>query len=411
MSDNLTPSVLSESDAAIHPKAIAQQPTSFSTYSSILNFTKFATEIANTVKRTQARMDRTPFHWRVFAQLPSKPLVMNLLQEVLPEMQLHGILLPKESIFELVDELYVVGVEKRAPSPSHWAMANSFFAAAIRHKTAQGSLEGMSPTIWSYFKNAFAVFPELVIQAPELPACEALLAMAMFMFGTADTRVTLQLTATAARLAYSLGLHRRRYYLTLEDMKAERCRRVLWVTYILGAEVMHKYGVPSPFQNENIFLPLPGEDSVGDKMPVYYRKLAEIAVIQSKIHNLLLSGRPSQDMDEKLIEEIGSTYKELQLWKRSLPQHLQEPSEASEKDPDMAVALLHFKYYSCAAKIHVGMSRIVVFEFSNPGVDPTHIPNQTFSSIKMTRDMAAAAARGTIGMLRHLPLEPFPQVW
>ncbi|KAJ4288963.1 hypothetical protein N0V90_011305 [Kalmusia sp. IMI 367209] len=359
----------------------------------------------------RTEIDRTSFSQRIFAQLHSKPLVLNLLQQVIPELQLHGILLPKELIAELLDKAYMIGVDGCASSSSDWAMTNALYAAAMRHNTARGSLGGLSPIIWSYFKNAFAVFPELIIQAPELRACEALLAMAVFMLGTADARVTSQLTTAAAQLSHSLGLHRQCYYHSLGDVEAEHCRRVFWMTYTLNAEVTHKNGLPSIFQNQEISLELSSGSSAGEKIPGYYRKLTEIAVIQLRIHNLLPADKLFKNMDGKLLEDVRSTHKELQLWKKSLPQHLQEPNEISDEDPDIAIALLHFKYYSCAAKFHVGISRIVVFECPSPGDDLTRRSNQSFSSTKMARDMAASTARGIIGLLSHLPLQPFSQVW
>ncbi|KAF2016152.1 hypothetical protein BU24DRAFT_194872 [Aaosphaeria arxii CBS 175.79] len=382
---------------------------------SIQIFSTFATEVHNNVQKSRRDLDRGPFQWKIFAQLPVKLLVLDLILQAMPSLPLQSILYPRDLLQNLPCNppgLTTDGSNEFSSVPE-WALTNSLFANAMRLKTALGSLKGLSPMIWGYFKNAFSVFPELVIHTSELPACEALVSMAMFMHGTADVRVALQLTAAATNLAYCLDLRSMCLDSDVGENEVERYRRLFWTTYLLNADILHKYDVPSPVHSEKMLPPLPQEVDIGDGLPGYYRKLAEISIIQCRLDNALSASRSLGQTNGGVLETARSVLNDLQGWRKSLPDHLQHSNVIQEHDFAVSVMVLHMKYFSCAIKVYTHISRGALFGFPALEDITSNTPGQNTSNTRLSFDMVMArnAALETMNLFQLLSLQPFAQIW
>ncbi|RSL86400.1 hypothetical protein CEP52_015825 [Fusarium oligoseptatum] len=201
---------------------------------------EFARNVGAEIHRMRAHEDQGPYRSRVFAKLPMRPQFDSLVEPVVAELQQHGIIITHESLLQRLDQQYLAGTDSCVDDPSRWTILNSLFAAAMLHRTTNESLTHISQTAWSYFKNAFSMFPELITRGRDVSACEALLAMTAFMQRTADTQITLQLTGATSRLVQTLGLHLREFYRSLDVPTAQRHQRVFWATYVLEVEMMDK---------------------------------------------------------------------------------------------------------------------------------------------------------------------------
>ncbi|CAO2654524.1 Nn.00g112570.m01.CDS01 [Neocucurbitaria sp. VM-36] len=366
--------------------------------------TEFAADITSTSQQIQTDMDRGCFHRRVFARLPPRAHLLDLVQLSLDKLQLHGRLLDMNSFISLVDEQYAAGTDNCTDNPSRWATINSIFASAVLCRMNNDSLSKMSPIAWSYFKNAFAIFPELVIQGMDILACEALLAMAMFTLRTANVRTTLQLASAAARLAHELGLHQSAHYLPLDTATANRHGRVFWTVYVLNTDLMHKSSLPSPFCNGTRAVKFP------EDMPEFVRLAAELSIIQSRIQALVHLDEPAQD-NVKVVDALMATYQELLTWKRILPERQQPELQSTAEILDLPLAALHLKYYSSVGKIHMALAILLDSETFPPANDDSIKANSRYPSGKEAKAMCEAAASKTISVLQHLALQPFSQIW
>ncbi|KAH6639898.1 fungal-specific transcription factor domain-containing protein [Boeremia exigua] len=373
------------------------------------------------VQQVQADMDGSHVHRRMMTPLPAKHLTAELVQLLVEQSQLHRTLFTAKSLLSLLNQQYTAGSGNCVDDPSRWAVVNSFLASAMLQSTTCNSFQGIFPTAWTYFKNSFAVLPELVVQAAELSACEALLAMAMFMLASADARTTSQLIAAAARLAHGLGMQRRGYYLSTDPVESAQYRHIFWTVYILDVEMMHKYGLPSLLQNGDVHAELRKGEQIdgycdrtsldGQSSNGISQQRVRLAVIQSKIHTLLMSDKFMQKRSIDLLDDVAAMHQELQTWKNSLPEQMQPGGVSCENPLDMLLAFLHFTYYSSLARVHMAVARILEPDCSDSARDTNLEANQNYLSGKLARAMCAATARATIGVLRQLPLQPFSNLW
>jgi hypothetical protein len=100
----------------------------------------------------------------------------------------------------------------------------------------------------------------------------------------------------------------------------------------------------------------------------------------------------------------------LQTWKGTLPEQMQPGSKGSGEMLDIPLATLHYTFYSCAAKIHTAIARIMspVLFTSFGGVLGAEDTNR---SAELTRNLCAASARSILTVLRCLAPQPFSRLW
>lgn len=99
-------------------------------------------------------------------------------------------------------------VDGCSENPSWWACLNAVVAMAIQLKTMNDAFRTVSDFSWSLFKNAFALYPELMENEPTILSVQALLSMAMFLSGTTDTKTMSLLLSSAVEMIRVLGLHK-----------------------------------------------------------------------------------------------------------------------------------------------------------------------------------------------------------
>jgi hypothetical protein len=398
----------------------------------VKQFIAFSEDIRTTARQMQARIqaNQSCFERRTFISLPPEDHAVELIRPVIEEVQLHGVFLTTEDVLKQLIEQYRSGVDECSSDPSRWATLCSFLAMSAHHRTASGSVVGMSSIAWAFFKNAFAMYVELaIIQRPQIPTCEALLAMTLFMLRTADACVAARLTATVVQSVYMLSLHKYEHYIDLEPNLAERQRMIFWATYVVNADLAHRYGTPSSLDVNNFDIAFPGhvyhhvsddvdhlEDLIQTEQAIYLRRRAVLAVTQLRIHKVLqqaLSWNAKRKLSD-IEDAITAIDEELQAWKHSLPISIQ-PGFRSHESPllEMPIAMLHYIYFSCISKVSM-----VVVLLACPVVSdavsheqPAAEMNTSPSSSQLARGACVIAAREILRVQLRLQWQPLTHLW
>ncbi|GJC79066.1 fusaridione A cluster transcription factor fsdR [Colletotrichum liriopes] len=340
-------------------------------------------------------------------------------QTVVEEVQLFCPSVTRGHFLRLVDAQYAADPGDNNDDPARFAIINGLFGAAMRWRIANDSFEEMSAGSWCYYKNAYAIFPELVAQGNDVSACEALLAMATFSLGTADARTTSQLASAAARTSQILGLHIRETYTNLDTVEMERRKRVFWATHILNTDMMVKYGLPTPFdQCEMIEFPTEDFILVGDptiRTLNFVQSMARLSRIQTRIHqqfsphNLQLQS----GTDHHVV--VIACNCELDEWRSSLPEDLQPDPTAllMTRELETPVALLHLVYFNALIKTHMALARIKNASRLHPS-SPFYgawLSTESLPNIEQSYAKCTSAARASIDLLRMISPQPYVHLW
>ncbi|UQC89690.1 fungal specific transcription factor domain-containing protein [Colletotrichum lupini] len=376
--------------------------------------------LRNARNQIEATVDRRPFSRTTFARFPPQDYILDLEVTVMEEVQLFCPAMTRETFLGHTDKQYGVHADQNdCDTSARRAIANAMFGAAMRWRTANDSFERFGGLSWGYYKNAYAIVPELLLQGTNVLACEALLAIATFSLQTADARTTAQLASAAARTAQIIGLHKRETYASLDAIESARRRRVFWATHILNTDMMAKYGLSHPFAHDDVTVELPDKDAtVFDGIshsPCLLNSMAQLSRTQVTLHgkfsphNLQL-----QSGTEHHMMMILSNC-ELEEWKCSLPQESRpDPSTPSTTGAvDMHTALLHFIYFSTLIKTNINLARLKNATSVQPSCSlySDWVNRGAFPSIEQSHSKCTSAARAIIDLLRVMPPQPYVNIW
>lgn len=171
----------------------------------------------------------------------SKHLIKNSFGEITSEYLLFDV----SNFMELLGAQYAVSPSGLGDNCARWASINAVLALVIRSKAAPGAGKGLSDIIHAFYRNAFAVLLDLILQDPSLLSIQALLAMAMFAQGTPDHQEFIMLVTSASRQLEMLNLSQPTLWLELDSEEMEQCRQVFRIAHILDKKVGMRYGIRS----------------------------------------------------------------------------------------------------------------------------------------------------------------------
>lgn len=387
-------------------------------------FTVFAADVSRSMEHLQSQVSRGFYESRIYAQLPPKHLAIDVLHSVTESIQVHGIFLAREDIMNRVNEQYIAGAGDYRSNPCRWATVCSLLGVSALQRIDNGSLTALSSTAWGFFKNAFAIYAEIAVREPSVACCEALLAMALFMLRSADTRVAGQITATAARVAHILGMHMTEYYAGLNNAEAYRSKRIFWVIYIINAEMTHRCDLPSPLGAVEISVEFSRDEQYHSTSPgrldqiTLLRERATLAIKQLRIYELLqkvVSRQFSKQESFGLLKPLLEIYDDLESWKDALTTDKQV-CDGMYGAPllEVPVALLHFIYLSCKGKVSTTIALLIDLKTCNPVLreDKLSSPERPLLNSRTSSTECAMTARKTLDVLFRLrPQQPFTHLW
>ncbi|KAI8151441.1 hypothetical protein K4K54_000212 [Colletotrichum sp. SAR 10_86] len=372
----------------------------------------------------ESRMDHSPFKRRAFTSFPPPEYLLDLEQAVIEDIQLFCPTITRKHFLELAEQQYTGGAREKTAidDPARWAIINALFATAVQWRTANDSFEDMSPMSWGYFKNAFSVFPELLISGGGVSTVEAMLTMATFLLGTTDARTTLQVASSAARTAQMMGLHRREAYTKLDAAQSRQHRRACWVAFIIDTEMTVRFGISPSFNLSQMNADLPDEGlasfnhaigiTCAEKTQCYVRKLAELSRIRYKIHDQLSIDSIKTQAGPHHQAAVLALSAELEAWRNSFPEHLRPKLTAVVHDRELEthVVLLHVYYFDALIKIHTNLARLKSVSSHSLTLcqNPSWEASQgSYPNVQDAYEKCTAAARATVEILRVTPPHSF----
>jgi hypothetical protein len=353
------------------------------------------------------------FQGRNIRPLPPKHECLSVLKDFFVHYNNYFPLYHEPTFMRLVDRHYsrdsYAGVE-------WWASLN--VALAIGHRLRVVS--GLAPLdegqkAWDYLMNAMGTFTELAMRKADLLSVQALLGMALFLWGTPSPQPTSSLVTTAVRLSHCIGLHNRGSDWNLSQVESEQRTRVFWIGYMLDRDIAFRSGQPPTQNDDDIDVELPSaepEDDVGNvsladgkgKVNIF-RCACEFATIEGKAYKQLLSPRAAKQSDCELISTIGELDRQLEEWKDSIPVDLRPEHEikASHTPLIQYIVAIHFAYYNCLASIH----RRAIYHGCWTSRNVIALNPRIFSSAAL----CVSAARASIDLIKHIPQDNFTCVW
>ncbi|KAH7305237.1 hypothetical protein B0I35DRAFT_444194 [Stachybotrys elegans] len=368
------------------------------------SFLNFFTQVNAAHRQIESGLDHSPFPRKVFASLPPRELFIDLMERIEdkpPVAYQFPLFLGETPIFDSVTRQYEDGAGDCSRNPIGWAILNAMFASALPLQTEHDSQRNVQSMAWAYFKNAFAVFPEILIKGDGLSSGEALVCMSAFLSSTPDGRVAVQVVTSAAQLLSTLGLNAdmdavKEMDLTRQDV------RLFWMHYVSESELDFKYGccfnrvLRSPLQENRNLANSQATDSVS-----ILRLFAHFSIIRSKVLRDLSRLR---DLDRaQLLHDCLELTNELHTWHEAMTYFI-SASQAGEV-ASYAMTHLSFSYYGVMILI-----KTATWHASKGNADrplSTDSPDPGLMGWKG----CVAAARATIETMPNLAKLSFSQIW
>ncbi|KAJ4189001.1 hypothetical protein NW759_016798 [Fusarium solani] len=380
---------------------------------------RFQREITTTIIHTQRHMSY--FERVTYVQLPPRAQFIPFITSALEAMNQVWPLLSLRDILKLADEQYTAGISNCNDNPTRWAMLNALIAMAIQWKADNKATEELFPLSWAHFKNAYAIFPELVMQGADLQACQAILIMALFMQGTADARTFTNLLSAATQVGQCIGLHLKDPCSASEVAEAEIRSRTFSLLYVLQCNVSIRFGLQAPaFHTSSLFHLTNLGDEVGMELPnqeaatdncitpsasvrgILLRHMSTLALVQSRIHTTLCLGSALWESRDGMLQALTQLDNDLETWNLGLPAEIRPTS--TSRSVELGVMQLHFGYYASTWKLHAANNRLQKL------LAPTFMGSRE-PPILLTSPSPADSARATISLLQSIPPQPFAFLW
>jgi hypothetical protein len=222
------------------------------------------------------------------------------------------------------------------------------------------------------------------------------------------------ITATAGRMAYTIGLHRKLDYQDeagFPESEINTRSNVFWVAYIMDKGLALRLGHPSGINDNDIGVDLPKENRTPYFLPdgsqrydIFYLQV-RLAVLQSRIYSELYSAAARKRSALERLRSVSELDKELQDWKMNVPVEIR-PDEfiRCSEDQFPPVFLLHFDFFNCMSTIH----RVSVHHrgswTNEDGVRTAQAPHnpQLNPRVYSSQSICLEAARSTIKLLRYV---------
>ncbi|EPS44284.1 hypothetical protein H072_1723 [Dactylellina haptotyla CBS 200.50] len=373
-------------------------------------------------------------HWRpdvwdaVFSTkaqnpLPSKAEAEAYAKEYFSTVNLLFPLYHQETFESMLEEHY----SDNPPKGSGWfaslsmvlAMGSRIRGSKLKTPSADEESRG-----WKLFQNAMCLYPVLTLQNTDILSIQALLAMALFLQGTANPQPLYNIIAAAVRVAFSIGLHRRADAFGFGREEAEHRKRVFWIAYLIDKDIALRSGRPSTINEEDVNVELPEEESFdglgvinlsgGRGRVNLFRRNCRFAQIQSRVYMQLYSAKAAKQSDGELLNTIGDLDRELEDWRDSMPLDFRPEHEISDAylDTHMPIVLMHFSYFNCLATIHrmsiahsYWTNRLAQYAVS--GLSTRPLNPRVFSSAALS----VSAARSSIHLLKYVNQNDINCIW
>ncbi|KAJ4273053.1 hypothetical protein NW764_013001 [Fusarium oxysporum] len=304
----------------------------------------------------QAQKNKSNLERTVFAPLPPKEHILHFISSALEDMYEVQSLFSTDDVLKLVNDQYSAGSSNCHANPTRWATLNALIATGIHWKADNKAIEELFPVSWAYFKNAFAIFPEIVMNSDGIDSCQAMIAMAFLMRGTADARAFTVLLSAAAHAIHCIGLNLEGLYGSSDLIDIERRRRSFWTIYVLRCNASLNFDLPAPSDDVSVELPSQALAIDPSSSTHLLGHMSTLALIQSRISRCCCPGSSLSKSIDKMTQALAELDKGLESWRTGLPSEVQ-PTALAQVD-NLGIIQLHFAYYASTWKIYTAIGKI-----------------------------------------------------
>ncbi|KAK0713430.1 hypothetical protein B0T26DRAFT_717426 [Lasiosphaeria miniovina] len=296
------------------------------------------------------------------------------------------------------------------PDAGWQGVMNAIIASTVHFKTLNSSFREVAVYSWCFFRNAYAMLPELIVHGDGLGAAQAVMAMALFMRQSADTRTTSRLLSMAVHMQQSASprVMTAAYRIPSPDER-ENQSRLFWTTFVLDMEMTINTGLPPVHHHaeQGVTADLPIE--LGQRNMVF-RLRAELARIQQRIGTVV-------QLNTHKLPDLFALESEVEAWCLRVPLEFRprwfsdqlESASSNESPMDVSVAMLHLVYYNSLSLVSWVSVRHTTAEML-----PVESPRDIDSINKRTsrhKSVSRAAARATIRSMSRFPTQSFTELW
>jgi hypothetical protein len=167
------------------------------------------------------------------------------------------------------------------------------------------------------------------------------------------------IAASASRLAYRIGLHRKLDEFGLSEVEINQRRNVFWVVYVMDKSVALRLGHPSIMIDDNIEVDLLQEKNPVEKDPDGSNRYnifcfqIQLAMIESLVYTELYSVRSQSRSALERLRSVGQLDKALLHWQEGLPVEIQTDKDIQcTQEQLLPIIMMHFDYFNCLTTIH-----------------------------------------------------------
>ncbi|KAF5253248.1 hypothetical protein FANTH_1844 [Fusarium anthophilum] len=345
-------------------------------------------------QKNNSNIERT-----VFAPLPPKEHIIHFISSALQDMYEAQWLFSTEHVLQLINDQYSAGSSNSHDNPARWATLNALIATGVHWKADNNAIQELFPISWAWFKNAFAIFPEITINGNGIDSCQAMIAMALFMKGTADARAYTALLSASAHGINCIGLHSEDLCESSDLVDIEMRKRSFWTIYVLRCNASLNVDIPAPSDQLRLELPLLCLASDTGSSTHLLRHMSTLALIQSRISRYSCSSLSKSS--DKMMQALAKLDNDLESWRTGLPTEVQ-PTPSAQVD-NLDIIQLHLSYYASTWKIYTALAKLC-------NVSLTSIEREQ-PDLQLSTLVPTQSARATISLLQGLSSQPFASLW
>jgi len=288
-------------------------------------------------------------------------------------------------------------------------------AGAIPVRTINGSFREVAVLSWAFFKNAYLLLPELILEGQSLTAVQALLGMALFTRASTDARTTSRFLSLAVHTSHSIGLQTANSSQGLKEPNEAAMRnRVFWIAYILDVEASSLHSVPGAIRCEDIDLELPAAGESDCLALRVFRLRADLATVESSIRRRLYAARALQQPDVELIDTVDELARLLEVWRATVPAALSPQIDSPSKGTaDPPVVLLHLSFFGAVSMARWAARRLC--GWANPAQNwlpaSSHLVRSACPLYTSVQECRAAARSTLLTFMENVGEWPFMEFW
>ncbi|KAI1806012.1 fungal-specific transcription factor domain-containing protein [Daldinia bambusicola] len=253
--------------------------------------------------------------------------------------------------------------ESTKKSRAVWAAINVVLALGYRIRTVEAGeiiVRFDDVKLKHCIDNAQRELDELVTREEDTLGIEVLLGLVILFQTNTDQKPASVLIGTAVRLAHRLGLHMKSTLSQFTPDVAQHRSNIFWLCYYLDKDICFRSKIPSIQCDYDIDLDLPEDNGNylqsidGSSQLNYLRARVQLAYLEGKIYDYLLSNRSSRISLEARQERVTHLAGLLNQWVQTIPESMQleKITETVAKAPLSHMILLYHTYLMCYTTIN-----------------------------------------------------------